>query len=112
MEGLKALGARVADIPLYRTLPENAGAERLEAALLAGTLDWVTFSSSSTVKLFEGQLSPAARGAARGRLKALCLGPITAAAARAAGYDVALVSRRATIPDFLEAIEAHARSPR
>ena len=109
---LEAAGARVSDVALYKTLPDSSQATALDKAVLDGRLDWVTFTSSSTVKLFEGQLSPMGRARARQRMLALCMGPITAATAMEAGYHVALVSQRATIPDFLSAIEAYARDTR
>ena len=109
---LAEAGAKVTDLPLYRTVADKSQAASLSRAVLGARLDWVTFSSSSTVRLFLQQLSPAARAAARSGMLALCMGPITAEAARAAGFHVALTSRRATIPDFLEAIKAYALASR
>ncbi len=105
---LKKAGAKVKELALYQTVADRSEAEAVSAAVLQGHLDWVTFTSSSTVKLFEAQLSPAARKAARKKLLAFCMGPITRATAEAAGYQVALESPKATIPDFLSAMEAYA----
>lgn len=105
-------GARVTDLPLYKTVADKSQADALSRKVLNSQLDWVTFTSSSTVKLFLDQLTPQARAAARDGMLALCMGPITTAAAREAGFHVALTSSRATIPDFLNAIEAYARASR
>jgi uroporphyrinogen III methyltransferase/synthase len=105
---LKKAGAKVLDLALYKTVPEASQAAALSKAIVEGRLDWVTFSSSSTVKFFEQQLSPQARKLAKKMLLAFCMGPITRAEAEKAGYQVALESPRATIGDFVRAMEAYA----
>jgi uroporphyrinogen III methyltransferase/synthase len=105
---LKKVGAKVTELPLYRTEADRSEAATLSQSVLAQKLDWVTFTSSSTVKLFEEQLSPLARAAARKNLLAFCMGPITRASAESAGYRVGLTSPQSTIPDFLSAMEAYA----
>ncbi|MES2201983.1 MAG: uroporphyrinogen-III C-methyltransferase [candidate division FCPU426 bacterium] len=107
-QALQQVGAKVLDLPLYETLADKSQAERLNREILAGHLDWVTFTSSSTVDFFEAQLSPAARAASLRSLGALCLGPITRARAESAGYKVLLESPQASIPVFLTAIQKHA----
>jgi uroporphyrinogen III methyltransferase/synthase len=106
---LEAAGAKVEIVALYKTLPDSSQSKALNAAVLEGGLNWVTFTSSSTVKLFEAQLSSKARSLARSKILALCMGPVTTAAALESGYQVALTSSRATIDDFLDSIEAYAR---
>jgi uroporphyrinogen III methyltransferase/synthase len=99
---LKEAGAKVDEITLYQTLAEGAKGK------VGGPGDWVTFSSSSTVDSFDHRVDPRVKGS----LLAFCMGPITAAAAKAHGYQVAAVSRRATIADFLKAIEGYASASR
>lgn len=91
LEGLRNRGAIVEDVVAYRTVPGD-GISELGQALQAGTVDAVTFSSSSTVRYFVQGLQ------ATGSVEVLtqdatgpaviCLGPITASAARACGLRV------------------------
>jgi uroporphyrinogen III methyltransferase/synthase len=78
--GLKAAGATVDVIPVYRTVAESGDGDALARELLAGTIDVVTFTSSSTVEHFVTQVGRAA--ATSGRFAAAVIGPITAATAR------------------------------
>ncbi len=106
-ERLRAAGAAVDDVAIYRTVvpPEAAAAP----ALFAGDRrpDVVTFTSSSTVtnfaRLFPNQDLPRLLdGVAIG-----CIGPITAATARALGLRVAIEPESYTIPAFAAAIVRH-----
>jgi uroporphyrinogen III methyltransferase/synthase len=52
---LAALGARVADIAVYTVRTQNADPQQLAALneqFAAGAIDWLTFTSTSTVKAF------------------------------------------------------------
>src|SRR5690242_7552556 len=51
-DGLRALGALVDVIPIYETVRETGDGGGLAAEILAGTIDAVTFTSSSTVQGF------------------------------------------------------------
>jgi uroporphyrinogen III methyltransferase/synthase len=90
--GLRAKGALVDEIAAYRTVPGH-GARELGAVLRAKALDAITFTSSSTVRYLLDGL--AASGLERAEACALlqrsvvaCIGPITAATARAEGLRV------------------------
>jgi uroporphyrinogen III methyltransferase/synthase len=81
-DGLAARGADVVVVPLYDTVAEQLGDEQLAAVERA---DYVTFTSSSTVRFFMEALgSPGLPGAA----KAISIGPITSATARELGVEV------------------------
>ena len=69
-------------------------------------VDLVTFASAQTVRNYV-----AAVGNTCG-LKCACIGPVTARAARAAGFRVVARPRRYTIPDLVEAIVAWKRKLR
>jgi len=69
-------------------------------------VDLVTFASAQTVRNYE-----AAVGVTRGQPCA-CIGPITARAARAAGFRVIARPRRYTIPDLIDAIVTWKRKQR
>jgi uroporphyrinogen-III synthase len=78
-----------------RSLPRDAG-----DALRRGDVDAVTFTSASTVRGFVGAL-----GGARGTPKVVCIGPVTAAAARRAGLRPAAVARPHTLEGLVAALE-------
>lgn len=87
-------GAReVVVAPAYKTVrPASANAARIRKMAAAGAIDLVVFTSSSTVANFvaiAGPLPPAMRAAA--------IGPITAASAREAGFEVVIEPREYTI---------------
>lgn len=90
--GLAARGATVREIAAYRTVADPRAATILPS-LRAGTLDALTFTSSSTVRFLLQSLAGA--GAARDEALALlapiaviCIGPITARTARDAGLRI------------------------
>ncbi|HYN87640.1 MAG TPA: uroporphyrinogen-III synthase [Ardenticatenaceae bacterium] len=111
VEGLQAKGAAVDEVVAYRTAPARTNAGALED-LTAG-IDVATFTSPSTVRnfmaLFEGEPPKQILGDAI----VACIGPITAQAAREAGYDVDVVAEDYTIDGLLHAIVKYfkAREP-
>ncbi len=85
-EALRARGAIVDEIIAYRTIeaPE-ASREPLRAALAAGPLDALVFTSGSTVRGLLALLTPQERRVAL-RSLACCIGPSTAQVARESGF--------------------------
>ena len=81
-EGLRAGGATVDVVTAYRTLPAEPPAAAL-AAIRAGGVAAVTFYSPSAVAGFERCLPDHGLHASA---PAVCVGPVTAAAAAAAGW--------------------------
>ena len=104
-EGLKALGAVVDVIPVYRTVPETGEGATLAADILAGRVDAITFTSSSTVRHFVDMVGREA--ATSGRFAAAVIGPITARTARELGVGVAIEAARFTVPDLVDALARH-----
>jgi uroporphyrinogen III methyltransferase/synthase len=99
------LGAQVDEIPVYQTIqPQNGKTEELRNLLLAGTIDLVTFTSSSTVANFAALFSQDKVGELLSKTQIGCIGPITANTAREFGLKVAVQPRTYTIPAFAEAI--------
>lgn len=102
---LRALGAQVDEIASYQTvLPQATAVQPVRTLLQAGTVDMVTFTSSSTVRNFVGlfsadELQPLCRHTRIG-----CIGPITADTVREHGLVVTVQSEVYTIPAFAEAI--------
>src|SRR5712691_2431019 len=76
-DGLRALGAIVDVIPVYETVREAGDGRALAAEILAGKIDAITFTSSSTVRHF---IEIVGREAATSRrCAAAVIGPVTAA---------------------------------
>jgi len=82
-EALAERGAAVDVVPLYETVREPAGEDRVAAIADA---DYVTFTSSSTVRFFLETVGDAFPAAAR----VVSIGPVTSGTARELGLDVAV----------------------
>jgi uroporphyrinogen-III synthase len=85
-EALTAAGATVDDPVAYRTLPDPEAPARLRLAL-AGGVDLVVFASGEAVRRYAALGGPL-------DLPAVCIGPVTAGAARAAGFRRVHVAAR------------------
>jgi uroporphyrinogen III methyltransferase/synthase len=101
---LRARGARVDVVPVYRTVATRRGMPRLVAALREGSVDLLTFTSSSTVTHFMRKFRSAADRRRLRAVPAAVIGPITAATARRSGLRVAIMPRDYTIPALATAI--------
>jgi uroporphyrinogen III methyltransferase/synthase len=107
---LEARGAVVDEVIAYRAVPPaDAGAAGLRAALAAGTVDALTFTSSSTVRHFADLLgaTEVARLGGEGGPVIACIGPVTAATARELGLRVAVMPARYTVPALARALVEH-----
>jgi uroporphyrinogen III methyltransferase/synthase len=104
-DGLRSHGAVVDVIPVYETVREPGDGRALAAALLAGEIDAVTFTSSSTVRGFAELVGPAA--ARSGQFAAAVIGPVTATTARELGIRVAVEAEAYTIPGLVDALARH-----
>ncbi|MDR2397978.1 MAG: uroporphyrinogen-III C-methyltransferase [Spirochaetaceae bacterium] len=80
---LKEAGLDFTDIPLYDTAPAGGDKEPWYRELLLAGLDWLVFTSPSTVEGFRAL----AEGTEVSRIKALCIGKRTAAAAARYGME-------------------------
>jgi len=110
-EGLRALGALVDVVPVYRTVLPEGGAERARALLREG-VDLITFTSSSTVRNFVQQVGTESLSELLGEAAIGCIGPITAETARAAGMRVDLLPEESTLGAFARAAEEFFRKRR
>jgi uroporphyrinogen III methyltransferase/synthase len=99
-EGLCDMGAEVEVLPVYRNVADGAGATEIRRQLGAGTLDAVTFTSSSTVRNFHRLLPDADLT----NCAVACIGPSTEATARELGIPVSVVAREHTVPGLVEAL--------
>jgi uroporphyrinogen III methyltransferase/synthase len=96
-DALRDRGAEVDVVALYETVAEVPEPEAVEAAQAA---DYVTFTSSSTVRnlmqAVDGRFPPEAR--------LVSIGPITSEAAREAGLSVDVEAERHDVDGMLEAL--------
>ena len=105
VDGLRAAGAEVAAVEAYRTVPAPTEAIRpLAGWLEAGDVAAVAFASPSAVKAVVAGLG--ARAGLLRKVPLAAIGPTTADALRAAGFEVAVQPVRYTGPDLAEAIAA------
>jgi uroporphyrinogen-III synthase len=114
-DGLEAAVAAKGWTPVrvdaYRTRLVGSLAAEVHRALAAGEVDAVTFTSVSTVDGFAAG-ARSALGAAPRQPRAVCIGPVTAEAARAAGFKVAGVAQPHTIEGLVAALERTLRPRR
>jgi uroporphyrinogen III methyltransferase/synthase len=101
---LEDAGARVTLAPCYRTVPDHSNAEAARRALQAGEVDWVTFTSSSTVRNFLEAIGEDAVQAAREKFRVACIGPITARTARECGLAPDAEAATASVEALIEAL--------
>jgi uroporphyrinogen III methyltransferase/synthase len=109
-EELRARGATVDEVAVYRAVrPASADAAPLRAALDAGVVDALTFTSSSTVQHFVELLGDDAMVRLRGTRRPViaCIGPVTAETARAHGLSVDVVPDEYTIAGLADALATH-----
>ena len=114
--GLAQRGAFVDAVVVYRTVPGD-GVAAIAAAIRAGTVDALLFTSASAVRFVAeavdeasaqdersgGAMDAAARGQPRWPA-VMCIGPSTADAARAAGLDPDLVAESATQNELIDRV--------
>ena len=100
--GLRALGATVDIIPVYRSATDLEGQARLRRLAHEGALDLITVATPSAV---DALLSALPAEYAK-RLPLACIGPVTARAARHAGFPVKVESDSATTSVFVKRIVA------
>jgi uroporphyrinogen III methyltransferase/synthase len=100
-EALRERGAKVDVVGLYETLAEQPDPDAVEAAKAA---DYLTFTSSSTVRNFVEALGDGLPAGAR----VVSIGPVTSEAARGAGLTVAVEAERHDPEGLVEALLADA----
>jgi uroporphyrinogen III methyltransferase / synthase len=100
-DGLRERGAEVDVVALYETLAEEPDPAAVEAAQSA---DYVTFTSSSTVRNLVAAIGDRFPGSAR----VVSIGPVTSAAAREAGLEVHVEASRHDPEGLVEALLADA----
>lgn len=101
-ESLKAMGAEVWDVPVYKTILGGANRAELKRLLREQEIHAVTFTSSSTVRnfvtLLEGEIS------LLDQVQLYSIGPITSAAARELGLKIYKEAAQYTIGGLVEVL--------
>jgi uroporphyrinogen III methyltransferase/synthase len=109
-DGLAAQGALVDQVTAYRTMIPSTSTDQARELLASGTIDAITFTSSSTVrnlmKLLDGD------AALLDRMLVASIGPVTSATAREMGLVVGLEATEHTIPGLVQALTKHYASAR
>jgi uroporphyrinogen III methyltransferase/synthase len=102
-DALRARGAEVDVLELYETVAEALPDEELAAARGA---DWVTFTSSSTVRFFLDAVGGAQALGAGTRL--VSIGPVTSATLREHGLEPHVEAQRHDVDGLVDALVADA----
>ena len=108
-EELRKAGAQVDVLPVYETVPAAARRDEVLQRLEAGTLDAVTFGSSSTVDNFFAQI-PAdtiRNQPEEKRVKFASIGPVTTKTLAKYGFACDIQPEDFTIPALVKALTAH-----
>ena len=101
-DGLERLGASVVQPVAYTTEPAPLDTAVCRAALESGAVEVITFTSPSTVQNLQAALGPEVFAMAVRRTRAVAIGPTTAEAVRAVGFDDVVVAE----PHSLEGLAA------
>ena len=102
-DGLTAAGLDVNVVRLYETVPDDSKREALRDALANQSVDYITFTSSSTVTNTLGLLGDDGAQLIK-KAKVACIGPITAATCTEHGIAPDLISETFTIPAMVDMI--------
>jgi uroporphyrinogen III methyltransferase/synthase len=102
---LEEAGARVDVVPAYRTVrPETTDRARVEALLVGGGVDCVTFTSSSTVHNFAQLFDTRDLRRLLAGVRVACIGEITAQTASEYGLKTDIQPSESTAPALARAI--------
>jgi len=104
-EAIADVGGIAHEIAVYKTLPAQTDAQGV--AVLKSGVDWITFTSPSTVQnfveiVYQEKMDPFQLA---GNPNIACIGPITEQAARAAGFRVDLVAEQYTTEGLISALQ-------
>jgi uroporphyrinogen-III synthase len=97
---LREVGAEVEVVVAYDSVVPDGAASGIVAALAAGPVDAITFTSGSTVRHFAQALG----GAPPPACLAACIGPVTARAARQAGWSTVITAAEHTGAGLADAL--------
>lgn len=102
-EGLKKLGAQVDVVTAYETVGSGKKKKDMEDLFKENQVDVITFTSSSTVNNFI-KITGGGFKLPQG-VKIACIGPVTAAAAKKAGFPVDIHQEEYTMEGLVDALK-------
>ena len=101
---LRAAGNTVEIAPVYQTVSDHSNVERVREMLHGGEIDWISFTSSSTVKNFVDAIGIETISSTRKGFKVAVIGPVTENTARENGLIPDVVSANADVSSLAQAI--------
>ena len=106
-EKLTEAGATVHDITVYQTKIAESLPEDIITAVQENTIDWITFTSSSTVRNFIQLLADDAQTLINNQTKIASIGPQTTKTAKDLGLTLTLESSPHTVNSLVETLTQH-----
>lgn len=103
---LEDRGAIVDDVAFYETVAAPASASEAHARWLGEGVDWITFTSASTVRHFHQRFDLPALAARHPRLRLASIGPETSKAIAALGMNPSAEARPHTLDGLVAALLA------
>lgn len=100
---LTQAGAQVDNVPIYGIVTERNEFKRLIEEITEGTVDWLTFASSSSARGFFEQIQPDLVNSSR--VKVASIGPVTSEQLRSLGVTVDAEAVEHTLDGLLTAVE-------
>lgn len=101
---LREMGAVVEECFLYEAVVPSTFSQEKWQAIRPDDLDYITFTSSSTVSNFVQMIGREQVERIKKQTKVACIGPITAVTAREKGFDIDVEASEYTIEGLLQAI--------
>ncbi len=105
---LEKAGAEVKILPVYETKLTQESSTEIVEAMEKGKLDYVTFTSSSTVDNFFDLVKPDVFKQYANKVKMACIGPITAKTLAGYGFEPDVQPEDYTIPALVDALVSDA----
>ena len=104
-KSLVDLGADVTEIPIYKTVKPEGLSKTLTQTLHEETVDFLTFTSSSTAQNFFESL----KNGKKINAKIISIGPVTSKTIRDQGFKVNREAKESTIPGLVKAVLAEVK---
>jgi uroporphyrinogen III methyltransferase / synthase len=107
-KALEELGAIVDDIPVYKTVAETEDLNGAASAMTEAGMDWITFTSASTVEHFHARFDLPKLLKQFPSAKLVSIGPETSKAIRALGLEPAQEAKEHSIEGIVKVLTKHA----
>lgn len=103
-DGLRQWGLHINEVFLYEAIASRRVSQKTMDRVLMGDMDYLTFTSSSTVTNFVKIVGRENIETINQQVRVACIGPVTADTAQSLGFNVPVLANRYTIDGLLEAI--------